>query len=124
MKIEMQDLPKVWAALDKLLRDQHNLATVSDHPSDYAVNEPSYRVIGMDGVHAGEISNEELVGVLQARVDETLKHLRQRYQIDFAPAPTLSIAPSGHAASPPARNPGPADVMNPNPADDLGARTE
>lgn len=123
MKIEMQDLPKVWAALDKLLRDQHNLAAVSDHPSDYAVNEPSYRVIGMDGVHAGEISNEELVGVFQARVDETLKHLRQRYQIDFAPAPAMSIAPSGHAAAPPARNPGPPADADSKGDDDMTALT-
>jgi len=85
MKIEMQDLPKVFAALDKLLRDQHNMATVDNVALDF-----SYRVIGEDGIHAGEITNEELRSVFQARIDETLKHLRQRYQIDFNPAPQLA----------------------------------
>lgn len=102
MKIEMQDLPKVRDALDKLLRDQHNLATVADVVSDFA-----YRVIGTDGVHAGEISNDELVGIFQARIDDTLKHLRQRYQIDFNPAPIALPPVNTNPAAPPARNPGP-----------------
>lgn len=105
MKIEMQDLPKVRDALDKLILDQHNLLglTTNGQPEDML------RVVGEGGYHEGHVTREELAEIFEKRIDENLKFLRQRYQIDFAPAPSLSVAPMGHlAAAPPVRNPAPA----------------
>lgn len=84
MKIEMQDLPKVRDALDKLILDQHNMSAIENVVSTFL-----FRVVAEGGSHAGEISAEELRAVFQARIDENLKYLRQRYQIDFNPAPAF-----------------------------------
>lgn len=85
MKIEMQDLPKVRDALDKLILDQHNYHNLTTHGEP----EDKLRVVGEGGHHEGELTREELAEIFEKRIEENLKFLRQRYQIDFAPAPQL-----------------------------------
>lgn len=85
MKIEMQDLPKVRDALDKLILDQHNYhsLTTNGQPED------RLRVVGEGGHHEGELTREELAEIFEKRIEDNLKFLRQRYQIDFNPAPQV-----------------------------------
>lgn len=114
MKIELSELPTIRDLLEELQNNvwaAEQLARPMAHPTtEYKVEDREYNEMRV-------ITHEELLGIFQARVEAQTKHLRQRYQIDFTPAPTLAIAVNINPSAPPVRNPGPlSDVLNPNPA--------
>lgn len=111
MKIELSELPTIRETLEEL---QRNVWTCNQLDASHPTEE--FRVLDREKNEMHSISREELLSIFQARVEATTKHLRQRYQIDFTPAPTLSVAVNVNPSAPPVRNPGPpSDVTNPNP---------
>lgn len=80
MKIDIAEVPKIRDLLDKLIVDQHNHSNITSSGVE------QFRVVSEGGTHAGELSRDELLTVFQTRIDAGMKHLAQRYQIDFTKA--------------------------------------
>lgn len=77
MKIDIAELPNIRDLLDKLILDRHNLAALASSDTE------TFRVVSEGGMHAGELTKDELVTVFQNRVDTGLKTLNTRYYIEF-----------------------------------------
>lgn len=77
MKIDLSAVPIIRDLLDKLILDQHNLASLS------ASDTEEFRVVSEGGTHVGHLTKPELVTLFQARVDEGLKTLNSKYYIEF-----------------------------------------
>ncbi len=77
MKIDLSAVPVIRDLLDKLILDQHNLASL------LASDTEKFRVVSGGGTHVGHLTKPELVALFQARVDEGLKTLNTRYYIEF-----------------------------------------
>lgn len=85
MKIELTELSTIRNLLEELQNNAwaaEQLARPRAHPtSEYKVEDREYNEMRV-------ITHDELLGIFQARVEAQIKHLRQRYQIDFIPAPS------------------------------------
>ncbi len=92
MKIDIAEVPKIRDLLDKLIVDQYNHSNITSSDVE------NFRVVSEGGTHAGELTRDELLGVFQTRIDAGVKHLAQRYQMDFAKANVNAISSSTPAA--------------------------
>ncbi|WNO28837.1 hypothetical protein [Clavibacter phage 33] len=118
MKIELTELPTIRDLLEEL---QNNVWTAEQLSRPMAHPTTEFKVEDREYNETRIITHAELLGIFQARVEAQTKHLRQRYQIDFTPAPTLAIAVNVNPAAPPARNPAPTGGLTEANENDLDA---
>lgn len=77
MKIDISELPKIHSLLDRLIYDQR----VRDNIA--GCDAAQFRVASAGKSVDCEISRDELLAVMQARVDAGLKTLNTLYYIEF-----------------------------------------
>ena len=77
MKIDIAEVPKIRDLLSNFLLHSHDFAAVQSSTAD------KFRAEEEGGVVAYEMSKDELLSVMQARIDKTLKKLNSTYYIEF-----------------------------------------
>lgn len=81
MKIDIAELPKLRDNLDALAADLATHAAITALPEDVQ----TFKVM-KHGLFVTEISRDELLAVMQGRIDATSRYINQRYQLDFLKA--------------------------------------
>ena len=106
MKIDITELPNMMRTLQQLTDAQRLAAAAEAVDSDVRFDPCLTADDGQSPIPFTvecELSKAELLSIYQARVEAHVKHLAQRYQIDFAKAnvfaPPLPIAPGTLAAA-------------------------
>lgn len=107
MKIDIAELPKIVQTLHQLTDSQRLVAAAEAADSDVRFDPCLTADDGQSLLPFAvecDISKAELLSIYQARVEAHMKHLVQRYQIDFTKAnvniaaPALPSAPVAEAA--------------------------
>lgn len=96
MKIDIAELPKIRELLEEL---QQNVWTAEQLARPQAHPTTEFKVEDREHNEMHTITHGELLGIFNARVEAGMKHLVQRYQIDFTKAnvfaaPALPAAPA------------------------------
>jgi hypothetical protein len=83
MKIDIAELPKIRELLEEL---QQNVWTAEQLARPMAHPTAEFKVEDREHNEMHTITHAELLGIFNARVEAGMKHLVQRYQIDFTKA--------------------------------------
>lgn len=87
MKIEITEAEKIEELLHQLRKERATLEYITSNPDNQRSLWHS-TIIG-----DVTITHEELVSIINTRIEANVRHLAQRYQIDFAKANVNSSAP-------------------------------
>lgn len=88
MKIDIENAPQLRNLIDTLLSD------VSTRQVIEKIEPTEFRVTSPDTIASFTVSKDELLAVVQWRIDASMIALAQRYQLDFKKANVNAVAPA------------------------------
>ena len=87
MKIDITEASKIEDLLYKLRQERATLEYITSG------SETEYVAVNPNRFGEVKITRDELLSVINTRIEANVKHLAQRYQLDFAKANVNTVAP-------------------------------